>query len=105
MEPSREKPSKGDLEMVAISLTHDSAKEMANRLQPRTCPREFALLELFSGGLSDRLLLELTDGRRELFVVNDLGARFEEIRAILGVPIAQRSLPKARVIKRGRRSV
>lgn len=33
MEPSREKPSKGDLEMVAISLTLESAKEMANRLR------------------------------------------------------------------------
>jgi multidrug efflux pump subunit AcrB len=42
MEPSRETPSKGDLEMVAISLTHDSAKEMANRL------RQF----LAAGGIS-----------------------------------------------------
>lgn len=42
MEPSRETPSKGDLEMVAISLTHDSAREMANRL------RQF----LAAGGIS-----------------------------------------------------
>lgn len=62
-------------------------------------PRRFSLFELFSGGLVDRLLLELKDGGRELFVINGLGARFEEIRAILGVPLAQRQLPNARVIK------
>jgi hypothetical protein len=66
-------------------------------------PRRFSLLELFSGGLTDRLLLELNDGRRELFVINSVGARFEEIRSLLGVPIAQRALPNARVIKPGRR--
>ena len=63
-------------------------------------PRRFSLLELFSGGLVDRLLLELADGRRELFVINGLATRFEEIRSILGVPIAQRELPSARLVKR-----
>ena len=62
-------------------------------------PRRFSLLELFSGGLTDRLLLQLEDGRRELFVINHLATRFEEIRAILGVPLAQSELPNARVIK------
>jgi hypothetical protein len=66
-------------------------------------PGRFSLLELFSGGLVDRMLLELSDGRRELFVINQLGTRFEEIRSILGVPIAQRALPKARVLKPGTR--
>jgi hypothetical protein len=66
-------------------------------------PGRFSLFELFSGGLTDRLLLELTDGRRELFVINALNARFEEIRSILGVPIAQRALPKARVVKQAPR--
>jgi hypothetical protein len=63
-------------------------------------PRRFSLFELFSGALVDRLLLELSNGGRELFVINGLAARFEEIRAILGVPIAQRELPNARVVKR-----
>jgi hypothetical protein len=66
-------------------------------------PGRFSLLELFSGGIVDRMLLELKNGRRELFVLNNLGKSFEEIRAILGVPIAQRALPKARVIKPGTR--
>jgi hypothetical protein len=63
-------------------------------------PRRFSLFELFSGGFADRLLLELEAGVRELFVISDIAARFEEIRSILGVPIAQRGLPNARVIKR-----
>ena len=62
-------------------------------------PGRFSLFELFSGGLADRMLLELENERRELFVINGLATRFEEIRSILGVPIAQRALPKARVIK------
>jgi len=57
------------------------------------------LLELFSGGLADRLLLELKDGRRELFVINQLRTRFEEIRSILDVPSRNAELPKALVIK------
>lgn len=63
-------------------------------------PRRFALLELFSGALVDRLALVLNNGRRELFVVNAIAARFEEIRSLLGVPIAQGALPNARIVSR-----
>ena len=62
-------------------------------------PRRFSLRELFSGGLVDRLVLVLVDGGRELFVVNGIKTRLDEICSSLGVPIATDELPSARVIK------
>ena len=62
-------------------------------------PRRFSLLELFSGGLANRLVLVLTDGRRELFVVNFIKTRLEEICTALGVPVATDELANARVVK------
>ena len=62
-------------------------------------PSRFSLLELFSGGLSDRLRFDLQDGSRELFVVSNPEARAAELRELLQAPTARADLPPARVIE------
>ncbi len=59
----------------------------------------FSLLELFSGGLTDRLRLDLRDGGRELFVVRDPEQRAAELRELLHAPESAAELPAARVIE------
>jgi hypothetical protein len=46
-------------------------------------PARYSLLELFSGGLRERLRLDLRDGREELFVVSSPVERATEIQALL----------------------
>ncbi len=58
----------------------------------------FSLLELFSGGLRDRLRLDLHDGRRELFVVSSPAQRAAELRDLLDVRESGAELPAARVL-------
>ena len=62
-------------------------------------PGRFSPLELFSGGLYDRLRVDLTDGRRELFVVADPKQRAATLRELLQAPEPGAELPVARVIK------
>ena len=60
-------------------------------------PRRFSLLELFSGGLVDRLRVDLRDGGRELFVVNKPEQLAARLREQLNVPEPGGDLPVARV--------
>ena len=59
----------------------------------------FSLLELFSGGLRDRLRVDLHDGRRERFVVASPAQRAAELRDRLQVPESGAELPSARVVE------
>jgi hypothetical protein len=61
--------------------------------------RRFSLLELFSGGLVDRVRIDLRDGRRELFVVDRPEQRAAELRSLLSIPEPGADLPSARVIE------
>jgi hypothetical protein len=60
--------------------------------------RRFSLLELFSGGLADRLRFDLVDGAQELFVIKDPTRRASELCAMLHVPPAS-ELPAMRVVE------
>lgn len=62
-------------------------------------PRRFSLLELFSGGLVERLRFDLVDGRSEMFVTSKPQQRASELRDLLGLPDAGATLPTMRVIK------
>lgn len=46
-------------------------------------PARYALTELFSGGLRERLRVDLRDGRSELFVVSSPAARATELHALI----------------------
>jgi hypothetical protein len=59
----------------------------------------YSPLELFSGGLVDRLRFDLNDGRRELFVVSRPGAVAATLRELLQASESGGELPVARVIK------
>jgi hypothetical protein len=61
--------------------------------------RRFSLVELFSGGLADRLRFDLRDGGRELFVVSQPAQRAAELRALLGAPEPDVELPRARLLE------
>lgn len=68
-------------------------------------PRRFSLLELFSGGLAERMRLELRDGTRELFVIRKPAERIDELRALLAAGdkedhAATSPLPEMRVVDR-----
>ena len=58
----------------------------------------FSLLEMFSGGLTDRLRFDLVDGEQELFVIKDPTRRARELCAMLHVPPAS-ELPAMRVVE------
>lgn len=62
-------------------------------------PRRFSLLELFSGGLVERLRLDLHDGRSELFVTSKPQQRADELRELLRLPESSATMPTMRVIK------
>jgi len=70
-------------------------------------PGKFRIMELFSGGLAARLRVELTDGRKELFVISAPEQRVAELLHLLaGVRSgsgATAPLPEARVVKPGDR--
>ena len=61
--------------------------------------RRFSLLELFSGGLVDRVRFDLRGGARELFVVDRPDQRAAELRALLSMPEPGADLPAARLIE------
>jgi len=70
-------------------------------------PRSFSLLELFSGGLAERMRLELRDGTRELFVIRKPAERITELAALLEAAdkdsqVAPSPLPEMRVVDRNR---
>ena len=46
-------------------------------------PGRFSLFELFSGGLRDRLAIQLRDGSRELFVVDQPAVLADQLRALV----------------------
>lgn len=70
-------------------------------------PGKFRITELFSGGLAERLRVELSADRTELFVISAPAQRAAELQHLLaGVRSASAAtvpLPSARVVKRGDR--
>lgn len=46
-------------------------------------PGRISLFELFSGGLRDRLAIQLRDGSRELFVVDQPAVLVDQLRALV----------------------
>ena len=70
-------------DIVSVGITH----------------RRYSLFELFSGGLVDRLRIDLRNGRTELFVVSDPAQRAAEFRELLNVPEPGGKLPVARVLE------
>lgn len=69
-------------------------------------PRRFSLLELFSGGLANRLRIETRAGR-ELFVVRRIPDQIAELRKLVENADPKQSvaieLPEARVVERQKR--
>ncbi len=67
-------------------------------------PRRLALTELFSGGLSNRLRIDLRNGSHELFVIGAIEKRIAELRTVLGFSDddgpSPAPLPEMRVSKR-----
>lgn len=68
-------------------------------------PRRWSLLELFSGGLAERMRIDLRNDTRELFVIRKPAERIEELRAVLeasdrSVHVAGAPLPEMRMIDR-----
>jgi hypothetical protein len=59
----------------------------------------FSLLEMFSGGWSDRLRIDLGGGHKELFVVARAEQRATELRDLLHTPEPTAGLPVARVLR------